>query len=1112
MNRITLTAALWALTATVTTAAQEPLTLPLHDSFLPENPVGLGDENPRWQVIDNNNDGYMYAWTNRREAGADGTTGFAMCQTNKFKDTDDYLMTHPIAMEAGMIHVSFYYAGGDDSREAMEVLFGKSSEELSALSQIIDLPEIQGNKWRLCSADIPVTEDGEYVIAFHSKSTTEGFQVRIDEVDIDYGAYVKTPDIEITGAKLPMNGSALESPQNLSVTVANCGLGTADGFTASYTINGGAKTEERFANVLAPGESVTVTFSKAADLSAPDTRYDIMFEAYADNDLASHNNTCAGTVRHLSPRSVPYSVKFSEKEADALDLYWWPTDIEGTGWKLNSQKQYRPDVLRTIPLVSGSFALEPTTYRLTMKICAGSWGWPENQTSDFNIRIGRNGTDISEWETIADVEDLYTNDVSQKKEYLFDIDSEDNYSIAVTVTDGGQFFTIDEVQLDIAYPDDVAIEPGLPFTLPAVLPAKQAGSFTYPVVIRNNGHNTETVTLAAYAGEEAVGTSDPVTIEPDNKETVALSINMPDATAGENIELTFRAEIEAEDATIDDNSFKVAFKLSDDILSYDNISDYTQQIGGTDPTTSTVGYGKVFHMLSADVLSGVDLVLAARENTGIPFQINVYSVGNENIGRLIGTSDHVRSTGEGTVRFGLPPMRLEAGDYMIEIVSPKGTSLGLCYETAEDGNYHMRRKWDYSSVYFNPDEIYEISGGNLGIRPVFENGATASAVDLEAVRFITPATDNLMLENEPISVEFNSLGYKELKNINFNCFIDGIPVAAATVETIAPYQRSFTVDFTADLTALGEHTITVSPSVENDVTPGNNIITTRVSSLPEADRYKLDFESCIDFSTDRLNPSWLSVDRDGGVTGGYIVGGFSVYWPGKDTPAGFVAFNPDMTIPASTGFFTDYTGNRFGASFFIDNGEPNDDWLISPPLQLGDNPLLQFSTKSHTDKYGLEEYYVLVSPDGGTEPDDFIAIGDLRYAPAEWTTVRVDLSDYANTAPRVAIRCVSQDKMVFMVDDIEVFPDYEENSVGEIAADGTFSYDNDTRRLHVESASTGNVIAAVEIVDLSGIRVEATQPNSPAADMNLSALPCGVYVCRVILSDGQTTSRKIMIR
>ena len=108
-----------------------------------------------------------------------------------------------------------------------------------------------------------------------------------------------------------------------------------------------------------------------------------------------------------------------------------------------------------------------------------------------------------------------------------------------------------------------------------------------------------------------------------------------------------------------------------------------------------------------------------------------------------------------------------------------------------------------------------------------------------------------------------------------------------------------------------------------------------------------------------------------------------------------------------------HTGKQYLASFSAYQ-KANDDWLISPELP-GTAQTISFWVKTESSNYGMENYEVLYS---STDKDikSFQRIGDVREAPqAQWTEVSVDLPEGAKY---FAIRCVSNDKFMFMLDDI----------------------------------------------------------------------------------------------
>ena len=113
------------------------------------------------------------------------------------------------------------------------------------------------------------------------------------------------------------------------------------------------------------------------------------------------------------------------------------------------------------------------------------------------------------------------------------------------------------------------------------------------------------------------------------------------------------------------------------------------------------------------------------------------------------------------------------------------------------------------------------------------------------------------------------------------------------------------------------------------------------------------------------------------------------------------------------------------AACFAATTPPNNDWLITPRLFLGDNSSIKFFARSHTDSYGLERFRVGVSTLPSVIIQGFTYINDGEYveAPTNWHEYVYDLSAYDSTAVYVAIRCVSNDAFVFYVDDFSAHSD-----------------------------------------------------------------------------------------
>ena len=183
------------------------------------------------------------------------------------------------------------------------------------------------------------------------------------------------------------------------------------------------------------------------------------------------------------------------------------------------------------------------------------------------------------------------------------------------------------------------------------------------------------------------------------------------------------------------------------------------------------------------------------------------------------------------------------------------------------------------------------------------------------------------------------------------------------------------------------------------------------------DTIKFDFESIPDFSL-TLAP-WQNVDLDHHIT--YSIQGHK--FPNDTVAKAFMCFNPAAVSPPMTdSAIKPHSGAKFGACISAIPA-PNNDWLISPKIHLGQSGQFLFWVKSYTDAYGLEEYNVLISVTDSA-PSSFTVISGSQplRAPTTWTRKMFDLSGYNNRDVYLAIQCVSNDHFILMVDDIGIIP------------------------------------------------------------------------------------------
>jgi len=176
-----------------------------------------------------------------------------------------------------------------------------------------------------------------------------------------------------------------------------------------------------------------------------------------------------------------------------------------------------------------------------------------------------------------------------------------------------------------------------------------------------------------------------------------------------------------------------------------------------------------------------------------------------------------------------------------------------------------------------------------------------------------------------------------------------------------------------------------------------------------------DFESYTDFSV--AFAPWILNDVDGSTTYGIT----DVTFPNSGTAMAYIIFNPNNTTPSmgSDEELAAHSGDKFAACFAA-TSPPNNDWLITPLLALGENSSVSFYGKSYTDAYGAERIKVLVSTTG-TNPSDFTEISSgYIELPEDWTDYNYDLTAYNNQDVHIAFQCVSNDAFILMLDDVLV--------------------------------------------------------------------------------------------
>lgn len=195
----------------------------------------------------------------------------------------------------------------------------------------------------------------------------------------------------------------------------------------------------------------------------------------------------------------------------------------------------------------------------------------------------------------------------------------------------------------------------------------------------------------------------------------------------------------------------------------------------------------------------------------------------------------------------------------------------------------------------------------------------------------------------------------------------------------------------------------------NQISPPCNAVSVTIpGTLP---LWLMSFEDQPDFATSL--PAWTMYDLDGSNTWQWS----DINFPQEGSPCSWLVFNPAQTNPPLTSL------NAYsGAKFLLcpdATTPPNNDWLISPALNIQNGYQISFWTRSVTSDYGLERLRCLISVTD-TLPASFVPLSNEPWLtiPAVWTQICYDLSAYAGRQVRLAWQCVSYDAFALCLDEI----------------------------------------------------------------------------------------------
>ena len=273
------------------------------------------------------------------------------------------------------------------------------------------------------------------------------------------------------------------------------------------------------------------------------------------------------------------------------------------------------------------------------------------------------------------------------------------------------------------------------------------------------------------------------------------------------------------------------------------------------------------------------------------------------------------------------------------------------------------------------------------------------------------------------------------------------------------------------------------------------------------------FEAYEDFAIEDVG-DWTLVDVDLKNTYGFT----GITFLNSGVPKAFIVFNAAETSPplepSETSDWTARTGDRHMVCFAASptgGVALNNDWLISPPITLGESTnVVSFWAKSCDAAYGLEKFKVGISDGSGTTGVTLLSTGVVT-TPSNATWVQYSYAvpaSFDGQEVYISINCVSNDQFGFAVDDFKV-------TTGSLSTENFFKsnfavYPNPATSVLNVTSSNNAAINAATITDINGRTVKTISMNAVSeAQINISDLTAGVYFLNVT-SDAGTGTTKIV--
>ena len=265
--------------------------------------------NDLWTMYDGNNDGSFWAFE------SDDTFGNIVFFPSDAQASDDWLFSPAISMPEGRSRLSFYYTGGSRHTQHLRVLMGTEPTP-DKMTEVLFDQDVKNNGWLNGYHVIDMAEAGVRYFAFQATGASD--QIIIDNIKID-----KEEDLCMADVAFEKKSGFGISSSKVKLSYVNHGVSTQKNITVRYWLNTANDpytstkapyAEETVTDEVLPGDTLTYTFKKEADLALDNETYALVGGIVTAVGSDSQNDLIAGSanIENWALPTLPYAQGFED--------------------------------------------------------------------------------------------------------------------------------------------------------------------------------------------------------------------------------------------------------------------------------------------------------------------------------------------------------------------------------------------------------------------------------------------------------------------------------------------------------------------------------------------------------------------------------------------------------------------------------------------------------------------------------------------------------------------------------------------------------------------------------------------------------------------------------